>query len=90
MLTEKEQLSKTILVIVKLSFICLKRVLPISGVLEETSIISRETPSGEACPGETPQAHRRLGGFPDRPRKASALRSNQRITVLTDLIGMSR
>lgn len=34
---------------------------PISGVLEETSIIRRETPAGEVCPGETPQAHRRRG-----------------------------
>ncbi|MGG3476961.1 hypothetical protein ABES21_05465, partial [Peribacillus frigoritolerans] len=39
-----------------------------------------ETPAGKAWPRETPQAlPRRL---PDRPRKASALRSNQRSDLL--------
>ncbi|MFJ5748654.1 hypothetical protein ACIP97_08610 [Peribacillus frigoritolerans] len=60
--------------------------------MEETSILGARLLREKRVQGETPQAHRRRGGFPDRPRKASALRSNQRITVqtLTDLIGMSR
>ncbi|MED3785660.1 hypothetical protein P4576_00140 [Peribacillus frigoritolerans] len=86
-MTEKEQL--TILVIVKLAFICLMGLYQFQGIGRDFDFRSK-TPAGEAYPGEIPQAHRRRGGFPDRPRKASALRSNQRITVqtLTDLIGM--
>ncbi|MBR8643921.1 hypothetical protein KEH51_01670 [[Brevibacterium] frigoritolerans] len=59
--------------------------------MEETSILGARLLREKRVRGD-PQAHRRRGGFPDRPRKASALRSNQRITVqtLTDLIGMSR
>ncbi|TDL84758.1 hypothetical protein E2R55_26945 [Vibrio vulnificus] len=37
---------------------------------------------GKTCPGETPQAQRRRGGFPDRPRKASAWSGNQRFNSI--------
>jgi hypothetical protein len=36
-----------------------------------------DTPAGKASPGETPQAQRRRGGFPERPRKANAWRVDQ-------------
>jgi hypothetical protein len=51
MLTEKEQL--TILVIVKLSFICLMGLYQFQGIGRDFDF-RRETPAGEACPGETP------------------------------------
>jgi len=64
-LTEKEQL--TILVIVKLSFICSMGIYQFQGIGRDFDF-RRETPAGEACPGETPQAHRRRGGFPETAR----------------------
>ncbi|KRF59048.1 hypothetical protein ASG97_21540 [Bacillus sp. Soil745] len=41
------------------------------------------TPKGKASPGEAPQAQRRRGGFPERPRKAIAWRVDQR-TICTN------